>query len=278
MTLIGPPLMNDSKTAPASTTPACVQCGYNLSGIGVHSKCPECGTPIAESLKTPLLSNASPDYLRTLLSGTRLTLIIVLCQSISAVVMFFGRALGGLLGGTNALLAIHDAAEILFAALLFLAYWRISTPDPRDVEDSSVIRIRNVIRYSAGCVFAFAAASFVLSSIGPSSATVTPMISIRISQNLWGLLMLLSSAVLKSAMSIQLHRIGKRVHDQFMIRRAWTYRWILPILATFGLLILGIGAIVGLILYLSMINRLRKHLDSILETGLPASHLKHYSP
>src|SRR5689334_17601979 len=44
--------MSHSATAadvPADTAILCEGCGYTLDGLPLHSKCPECGKPIAES-------------------------------------------------------------------------------------------------------------------------------------------------------------------------------------------------------------------------------------
>ena len=49
--------------------PLCVHCGYNLRGLSTDRKCPECGTPIAKSLRGDLLSSADPDWLRRLHRG-----------------------------------------------------------------------------------------------------------------------------------------------------------------------------------------------------------------
>ncbi len=44
---------------PYSNTPKCLFCGYELSGLDVGSKCPECGKPIWESNIQPPVSGMS---------------------------------------------------------------------------------------------------------------------------------------------------------------------------------------------------------------------------
>lgn len=48
----------------------CDQCGYNLRTLLPDGRCPECGHPVAETLRPDELRYASPQYVRALVSGT----------------------------------------------------------------------------------------------------------------------------------------------------------------------------------------------------------------
>ena len=48
----------------------CDQCGYNLRTLLPDGRCPECGHPVAETLRPDELRYASPQYVRALASGT----------------------------------------------------------------------------------------------------------------------------------------------------------------------------------------------------------------
>jgi len=43
--------LNENGPAPVKVEFRCVACGYNIRGMSVDALCPECGTPIFQSLK-----------------------------------------------------------------------------------------------------------------------------------------------------------------------------------------------------------------------------------
>ncbi|MEM1423519.1 MAG: hypothetical protein AAGH64_05900 [Planctomycetota bacterium] len=58
---------------PAQTTVAfhcpCIRCRYDLFGIEVNGRCPECGTRVGASHQGPTLASADPAWLRTIARG-----------------------------------------------------------------------------------------------------------------------------------------------------------------------------------------------------------------
>ena len=63
--------------------------------------------------------------------------------------------------------------------------------------------------------------------------------------------------------------VSQAIPDRWAYRRARLYRWLLPVLGTVGVLVI-IGPLVMLVLYWNLLDRVRKHLDSIAKTGKPA--------
>jgi len=53
-----PPNLN---APPQPTDIRCIQCGYDLSGTAIGGACPECGTPVAESLHPRLTPEQGRD-------------------------------------------------------------------------------------------------------------------------------------------------------------------------------------------------------------------------
>jgi ACR3 family arsenite efflux pump ArsB len=64
--------------------------------------------------------------------------------------------------------------------------------------------------------------------------------------------------------------LARRVPDQWIVKRATTYRWLLPVLTTVGVLLIGLGPLIALVLYWNLLDRMRKHLKAIVATGAPA--------
>jgi len=51
---------------------ACVNCAYDLVGLDASAKCPECGLPVEQSLREPLLRNEPAEWLERCVRGVRL--------------------------------------------------------------------------------------------------------------------------------------------------------------------------------------------------------------
>ena len=53
---LSPDLLRAAPALPALASDlACRKCGYHLRGLPTNGMCPECGTPVAISLRGPLL-------------------------------------------------------------------------------------------------------------------------------------------------------------------------------------------------------------------------------
>ena len=101
----------------------CRTCRYNLRTLSAAGKCPECGTPVKNSIPRDVL--ADPRWLGQLrsgavaiVSGACLLLIAVPVTIIAAVLMEEDRLAWVLL-----------AALLIGAAAIFIGGWRLTTPD-----------------------------------------------------------------------------------------------------------------------------------------------------
>lgn len=140
-----------SQDTPASTIAGhfqCIQCGYQLAGLSPQGVCPECGTPVAESIKGDGLAFASVEYLRTIARG----LFMVRWAVLLTVVLFIGVVL------TSALLWAHLPSwwAAVGARLVYLlpfglnavGWWLLTDNDPMLPPERDTIS-RPIARYSA---------------------------------------------------------------------------------------------------------------------------------
>lgn len=64
--------------------------------------------------------------------------------------------------------------------------------------------------------------------------------------------------------------LATRVPDYFIVKRTKTYMWLLPVLYIPGAALIGLGPLIALVLYWNLLDRLRKHVKSIIKHGGPA--------
>ncbi len=65
----------------------CLECDYNLRGLAIGASCPECNSPVTDSLKKRLLRYADPQYIRKLRSGARCITICAILPLVGFCVM-----------------------------------------------------------------------------------------------------------------------------------------------------------------------------------------------
>lgn len=125
---------------------ACRHCGYNLRGLELAGRCPECEMAIEKTLHAFLLRFSDSQWLRHLKLGITLLVIALLTEILAGLVVgiafmvalvFVVESMAEAGFFTGALIVIGVGALLL---LNFTAYWFITTPEPQ--------RARNVPRYS----------------------------------------------------------------------------------------------------------------------------------
>ena len=94
---------------------ACVRCGYNLRGLPRAGVCPECSTPVADSLRTKILKYSSPEYLAKLHRGVFLVQTAIIIQILMGFAVF-GAAIA-LKGALAQLQWIAGFVGLLIAAM-----------------------------------------------------------------------------------------------------------------------------------------------------------------
>jgi hypothetical protein len=121
---------------------ACVRCSYNLRGLPIEGNCPECGTPVQDSLKGILLQFATSEYRAKITSGLSFILNGILLMVIAVVC---GIALSAAIPRqTGALLS--EGLQFIASIIITIGYWKYTEPDPGFVGTETTGSARNVAR------------------------------------------------------------------------------------------------------------------------------------
>ncbi|MCC6968647.1 MAG: hypothetical protein IT434_00340 [Phycisphaerales bacterium] len=246
---------------------SCVRCSYNLRGLPASGNCPECGEPIANSIKGFMLQDASAEYRGKLTLG----LSLVLNGILLLVVVMIGSVFLGFVAGSAAWpKLIASGVGFLVGCMMLLGYWNYTEPDPGYVIFEQPSSARNIVRIAVAVGAAVSLAQFVLGFFVADLAGGSVVSAVEIVV-LW--LIPVASFVIWVVQFLGVMNytawVGGRVPDDFIVRRARTYRWLLPVIYVVGAIVI-IGPLIALVMYWNLLDRLRKHLRSIEATGVPA--------
>lgn len=138
----------------------CARCGYDLRGLTVDQRCPECAAPIRNSLRAKKLEYAAPEFLNTLIRGA-------LLAKLSAIIALATVALTGLLiltaisfaaagtppGGVMVVMtALWVVGPLACGALAIFGWWMLTSRDPGAGGTRRDSRVRKVLRVCTAVV------------------------------------------------------------------------------------------------------------------------------
>ena len=169
--------MSDPNSSPTLTSvPAtvgadlsCRKCQYNLRGLLVESRCPECGSPVTLSTRGDSIMYSDPSWIGRLHFGV----VVILC------------GLGVMIAGTgfralNLNLRIVDylIPQTVISSSSFivaLGYWFLTTPDPSGIGEDIYGKSRRIVRLtvSIGLIDACWMAIEREASLPPVAAIIT---------------------------------------------------------------------------------------------------------
>jgi hypothetical protein len=99
----------------------CRNCSYNLRTLPTSAVCPECGLPVALSLRSDLLRFSNPDWLILIRRG-------MLCMFVGVLaILILSRGFGGRIrfGG-----GIGILQQAIAEGMVLIGAWIMTTPDP----------------------------------------------------------------------------------------------------------------------------------------------------
>ncbi len=252
----------------------CFKCSYDLRGLRMDGNCPECGTPVADSLRGILLQFADKEYIAQITSGVSLVLNAILLTVVAMVLNIAATAIGAASGFAPGNVQLIVSIMMFGLAIMScIGYFRFATPDPGFTGTEYPDTARRIIRFVVViqiviAVIQFIAGLLTLSSLGSLTDGIGPVL--LVGTIVFGLISLVAWAVLIISVMSYLHWLGKRIPDAHIERRSKMYRWLLPVIYVFGALLV-IGPLIALVMYWNLLDRFRKHLKSIQSHGVPAT-------
>jgi len=134
-----PPPMSASATLNSDTP--CRKCGYNLRGLNVSGRCPECGAAISISVGGDLLRYSDPDWLQKLANGANL----IVTGYIAIFLTTFVAGFFGILR-LRSVLAVGTLVAVAAGLLVIVGAWLVTEPDPSGIGEDRYGTARRLIR------------------------------------------------------------------------------------------------------------------------------------
>ncbi len=187
----------------------CVRCGYNLRGLDLAGRCPECNNPIAQSVEGDLLPRADPVWLERLQLGMTVKLWNLVVGFLVGVVAGILVGAAGLPGVFVTLVALAGAALGLWAAFL------ITSQEPRVSMTEDPVSLRRVVR---GCAVAVVFAQ-VMQQAGEYAPNGAALLVIGLALGVG------ASVVSYFGEFVYLRRFARRIPDARLVRSTTTVMW-----------------------------------------------------
>lgn len=256
---------------PALPGPAsCNACGYDLHGLPLDGACPECGRPVAESLRGDSLRFASPHYLATLRKGIDLYLAMALAEIVLAfasvpVVSMLAKGQG--VAQVENLLLIVGVVLSLAGSVGFVQF---TAPDPGLIATEQPRNARRLARMGMIMLIAAGVGRFVNHMLfgGATMTGLFPGFGLQVAKP--SIFSMAESLV--TAAGFLLFFFGglryaawlfRRVPDLRSARTCTLYMWLLPLIAIVGLCVC-VGPLVAKVLHMVLLWQLRGHLAQAL--------------
>lgn len=254
----------------------CVECGYSLHGLPRDGVCPECGTDLRRSARGELLRFAGRAYLATVCSGLGLVLsgtpLAFAAVPVSWMVMLLMIESANFVHGQ----LVMSTVQLVIFGCVAVGYWRYTAPDHGFTGRTRRDRARRVVRVAivvqtmlvAGC-WTYRVLSVTNAPLG---TYVVPSTLFEHMTLHGGLPFVAISVVIISGTIVYTRGLAERIPDEHIVGRSRMLVWGVPVIGVLGSIVL-LGPLIAIGLYWNLLDRMRRHLRSIIATGEPAHAL-----
>ncbi len=257
--------------APLARDAACIRCSYNLRGLRPSGNCPECGTPVEDSLRGFLLRHAAPEYVEQLRQGLSLILNSILLTVALLAAMILAMFAIPPTVGPRVVEGIIQLAMLVPSLMMLVGYWKYTAPDPGFVGSEDPRAARKVLRIVTIAGAAITALDAMMTFMGASSNISAPLVGggpvAATALDFAALVVGIAGLVVALAQYFSGMKytawVASRVPDEWIIKRSNTYLWLIPVIFLFGACVFFIGPLIALVLYWNLLDRLRKRITAI---------------
>jgi|GEM_PF-3546140 len=233
----------------------CKSCGYALRGLFVLKDCPECGLPVAASLRRERLSDSALPWLRTVRRGFGWAWIFAILGigSFAVVALFgvMGAAWGAVFSG------------VLLGAGKGWAIWQFTTPEIGIRESDGAAKRENLRRWTRWTALATVGASVTAAVLDDGSAiSYGPFASsqlLRTAQasiaGISTLAWLVGTLVSMSLTARYVRGFAERAGNASLKDFAATTAVLIPVFSIFLACVFGLGALISFVLWMILLVR-----------------------
>lgn len=118
----------------------CVGCAYNLRGLLVTGNCPECGSPVEQSLHGNELWYSNPQWLKYLRWGMTLMIALTVANVLWHSAIYFLEI------GFHDALGYYLAGIISLSSIAIIMVWLLTAREPRTLGSAQRVSLRMTIR------------------------------------------------------------------------------------------------------------------------------------
>ena len=266
---------------PVPADAVCVACGYGLAGLSAEGVCPECRTPIAESIRGSGLRAASAEYLGTLRMGAWVSAGSVLLDVVwfASFPVLLSLATEGVIplsvGGAMRIVTVLD---LLGTIVGLWGWWMLSAPNEamagrRDMVSRRLLRAL-LVAGAAWCL-AQTVAVFV-PAVGRTDWAALAG-NLQFGPNTQWTVALITALVLRGVFLVlrfvrfwvglvYLRSLAAAIPSAALHKRCTRQLWTIPLWSTLGMALFALGPVWAVWLYVRSLWLFGREFGEILKS------------